>query len=67
MRNFLRDLGGAGSGRAAWETPARRVPHHTAETDKSQSEMLRELGWTLAGCALVIVAVNVVAAIVAHQ
>jgi len=66
MRDFLRSLGGAGSGRAALEMPARRVPH-PAETDKSQAEMLRELGWTLAGCALVIVAVNVVAAIVAHH
>jgi len=67
MRDFLRNLGGAGSGRAAWETPARRMPRDAAETDKSQAEMLRELGWTLAGCALVIVAVNLVAAIVAHH
>lgn len=60
-------IGGAGSGRAALETPARRPPLDTTESDGSQAAMLRELGWTLAGCAGVIVAVNLAAALVAHH
>jgi hypothetical protein len=64
MRNII---GGAGSGRAAVETPARRPPLDTSEPDGSQAAMLRELGWTLAGCTAVIVAVNLAAALVAHH
>ncbi|HTZ80127.1 MAG TPA: hypothetical protein VMC10_19615 [Stellaceae bacterium] len=67
MRNFLRDVGGAGSGRAALETPARRVPLQAPDDDHSQAAMLRELGWTLAGCTAVIVAVNVAAALLGRH
>jgi hypothetical protein len=68
MESVMRDItGGAGSGRAALETPARRAPLDTGEADGSQAAMLRELGWTLAGCAAVIVAVNLAAALVAHH
>jgi len=63
----MRNIGGEGSGRAALEMPARRAPLDRPESDRSQAEVLRELGWTLAGCALVIVAVNIVAAFVARH
>ena len=61
------DFGGAGSGRAAIETPARRAPVETSGPDDSQAAVLREIGWTLAGCTAVIVAVNLAAALVGRH
>ncbi len=60
-------IGGEGGGRAALEMPARRAPLDTTESDGSQAAMLRELGWTLAGCIAVVVAVNLAAALVFHH
>ena len=61
------DIGGASSGRAARETPARRAPRETAEPGGSQAAALREFGWTLAGCAAMIVAVKLAAALLSHH
>ena len=63
----MKIFGGAGSGRAALETPARRMPLEATDADDSQAAMLRELCWTLAGCTAVIVAVNLAAALVARH
>jgi hypothetical protein len=61
------DSGGASSGRAARKTPARRAPLEGAEPDGSQAAVLREFGWTLAGCAAVVVAVKLAAALLSHH